>query len=52
MDAGGASFVAHNTEPAGCGRPPRHPAAWRAAKKQACHCPDFHQRSRHDAGVE
>ncbi len=31
MDAGGALVDRATTEPAGCGRPPRHPAARRAA---------------------
>ncbi len=51
-DAGGALVRRATHEPAGCGRPPRHPAARRAAKKQACHRPDFKKSSPHEAGVE
>ncbi len=51
-DAGGALVRRATHEPAGCGGPVRHPAARRAARKQASHCPDFHTRSPHEAGAE
>ncbi len=45
-------YLAPKREAAGCRRCCAIPAARRAAKKQACHRPDFNKSSPHEAGVE